>query len=388
MAGEWEKYLERWMVAGVVDAATASRIRTFEQSHGSSERLRWPVMLALALGGLLLCAGVLLFVAAHWEQLSPGQRFSLVLFLVALFPAGGALTAERFPALSVTLHAVGTITVGAGIFLAAQIFNLEENWANGVLLWAIGAFIGAQLLRQWPQWTLVAILTPMWLAGEWEVRAPLPYGNDYTVVLLGLLLLAITYVSARSGEEDAAWRRGLVWVGSLALLPCAVLAFVARIEEWSRYGAVKVSPGLQTASWAIAIAGPLVLAVVMRGRAAWWNALFAVWVLVIATFHPRYAEGRNSAAAFAWNNLGTFFWAALGALGLVAWGVMERRRERINLGVAGFALTVVIFYFSNVMDKLGRSASLIGMGVIFLVGGWSLEKLRRKLIGQIREQGA
>jgi uncharacterized membrane protein len=388
LPGEWERHLERWMAAGVVDAATASRIRAFEQSHGSNERLRWPVMLALALGGLLLCAGVLLFVAAHWEQLSPGQRFSLVLFLVAIFPASGALTAERFPALAVTLHAVGTITVGAGIFLAAQIFNLEENWANGVLLWAIGALIGALLLRQWPQWTLLAILTPMWLAGEWEVRAPLQYGNDYTVVLLGLLLLAITYVSARSGEEDAAWRRGLVWVGSVALLPCAVLAFVARIEQWNRYGATKVSPGLQTTAWAIAIAGPLVLAVVMRGRTAWWNALFAVWVLVIVTFHPRYAAGSNSAASFAWNNLGTFFWAALGALGLVAWGVMERRRERINLGVAGFALTVVIFYFSNVMDKLGRSASLIGMGVIFLVGGWSLEKLRRKLIGQIREQNA
>jgi len=33
----------------------------------------------------------------------------------------------------------------------------------------------------------------------------------------------------------------------------------------------------------------------------------------------------------------------------------------INLGVAGFALTVIIFYFSDVMDKLGRSASLIGL---------------------------
>ncbi|MBA3553178.1 MAG: DUF2157 domain-containing protein [Gemmatimonadales bacterium] len=36
------------------------------------------VWLALALGRLMLAAGVLLFVAAHWEALSPDQRFVVV----------------------------------------------------------------------------------------------------------------------------------------------------------------------------------------------------------------------------------------------------------------------------------------------------------------------
>ncbi len=96
MADAIEKRLERWVSAGVVDASTAARIRTFEESQSSSERLRWPVLLAVALGGVLLCAGVLLFVAAHWDELSPAWRFTLVLFLVAVFPFAGALTEERF----------------------------------------------------------------------------------------------------------------------------------------------------------------------------------------------------------------------------------------------------------------------------------------------------
>src|SRR2546430_8307997 len=78
MANSLDKQLERWVSAGVVDATTAARIRTLEQSQGSGERLRWPVLLAVALGGLLLCAGVLLFVAAHWDELSPAWRFTLV----------------------------------------------------------------------------------------------------------------------------------------------------------------------------------------------------------------------------------------------------------------------------------------------------------------------
>jgi len=47
------------------------------------------------------------------------------------------------------------------------------------------------------------------------------------------------------------------------------------------------------------------------------------------------------------------------AVGVIAWGLHDRRAERINLGIAGFTLTVLLFYFSDVMDKLGRSASLI-----------------------------
>ena len=67
---------------------------------------------------------------------------------------------------------------------------------------------------------------------------------------------------------------------------------------------------------------------------------------------------------------------------------MEARKERINLGVAGFALTILFFYFSNVMDKLGRSASLIGLGLLFLLGGWLLERTRRQLVARLEKHNS
>jgi len=153
---------------------------------------------------------------------------------------------------------------------------------------------------------------------------------------------------------------------------------VARKSRWP-----PVSSFLQVTGWAIAICGPLALAYILRKNAAWTNAVAAVWVLVIGTFRARNGDTGANLPIFAWNSLGPYFWAGVGALGMVAWGLLERRRERINLGVAGFALTVVIFYFSNVMDKFGRSASLIGLGVLFLFGGWALERTRRQLVARV-----
>jgi len=383
MAGALDKRLGRWVAAGVLDADGAARIRAYEESRRSSEGLRWPVLLALALGGLLLCAGVLLFVAAHWDELSPAWRFTLVLLMVALFPLAGAFTAERFAALSATFYAIGTVCVGAGIFLTAQIFNLEEHWPRGIMLWAFGALAGWLLLRQWPQATLLALLVPAWLAGEWEVRGK-GYAVTNRVLLEGLLLLAICYLAARSNEEDSVVRRALTWIGGIALLPLGVLAFVeGRDFLWSWQGRPEIPLFDWIVAWVIAIGAPLSLAFALRKEKAWINAAAAAWVLVIGTFHPANSSASGGPADYAWNSLGVYFWAGIGSLGLVGWGLLEKRRERINLGVAGFALTVTIFYFSDVMDKLGRSGSLIGLGVLFLFGGWSLERARRKLIAHV-----
>jgi hypothetical protein len=247
-------------------------------------------------------------------------------------------------------------------------------------MWAIGALGGWILLRHWTQAALLALLVPAWLAGEWEVRTQgFAVGNR--LLAEGLLLIAITYLSARTGKEDSSMRRALAWIGGIAVLPISVWAFAERREYWGWVWRNRpyVSPLLNITGWAIAICAPLALAFVLRKSATWTNAIAAVWVLVIGAF----GFGHEDVLWKLWDSVGPYFWGGVGALGMVAWGLLERRRERINLGVAGFALTVIIFYFSDVMDKLGRSASLIGLGVLFLFGGWALERTRRQLVARV-----
>jgi uncharacterized membrane protein len=374
-----ERKLQRWTEAHIIDSATADRILQFERRGG--EGRRWPAILAVSFGTLMLCAGVLLFVAAHWEDLSPTARFTLVITLVLAFHVAASLLGSRVPALGVALHLAGSIALGAGIFLAAQIFNLEEHWPSGVLLWALGTLLAWLILREWPQALLASILIPWWLGAEWDLATE-PYMRGWNIAAQGFLLLAIFYLSVPQKENNRHLRSGLIWIGCLALLP-----FLGDVM-WSGhsdyyyywYGKPQKSLPLLTSAvgYGIAYLPVLALAVITRRKDSSWMFGAAVWVYLLGVLSRHGMPEHN-----AW----IFLWLGLGACGLCLWGVRQHRKLFINYGIAVFALSVVGFYFSEVLDKLGRSMGLILLGVIFLAGGWLLHRLRTGLIAHANAGG-
>jgi uncharacterized membrane protein len=324
----------------------------------------------------MLAAGALLFVAAHWEELAPAGRMSLLVGLMIALHLGGALVTGRFAALASTLHAVGTATLGATVFLAGQTYHLETRWPEGFLLWALGAWAGWWLLRDWPQAAFAAVLTPAWLVAEWTARAEALGGVLPAAPLAGLLLLALVYLHAptRGAVARPPARAALAIIGGIALLPLAVM-FRGVLSHFSAPANSAVPVGFRALAWALAIGLPLLLAALLRGRAVWLAALASGWVVAGV------ALGRQPGAL-------AYLWGGLGAVGVAGSGVLEGSRLRINLGTSGFALTVVIFYFSSVFDRLGRAASLLAGGVLFLGIGWGLERLRRRLVAQVEAEHA
>src|SRR5215208_6196286 len=91
MRVELESSLNRWVGAQILDREQAGRIRQFETVAAPQRRARWPVIAATVFGGAMLAAGVLLFVSAHWDNLSPIERMTLLVGAVAGFHVGGAL---------------------------------------------------------------------------------------------------------------------------------------------------------------------------------------------------------------------------------------------------------------------------------------------------------
>jgi len=373
MSSEWDVWLARWTDAGLMDAATADRIRAFEtaQDEAGSNRLRWPIVIALGFGALMVGGGILLFVAANWDMLSPASRFALVLGLVSVFHIAGAACAGQFRGMSEALHGIGTAALGAGIALSGQIFHLDEHWPAGIMLWAGGAGVAWLMLRHTSQLALFALLAPAWLVSEWlAATSGLGGFRGGEVPAAGMLLLALSYVSAPGSGAASRGRRALVWIGCVVLVIAAPMLAAFTADQYDMLG---VAPRLWRIGWIVALSAPLLLSAVLREKEAWPMAVAAIWVAVLA-FVPGLAQ-----------DVSAFAWWGLGAIGLVAWGVRDGRVERINLGAGCFAATVLFFYFSRVMDKMGRSASLLMLGLLFLVGGWALERMRRRLVERSRE---
>jgi len=355
MKVDLESSLTRWLHAQLLDEQQAQRIRDYESTAAPPARSQLPLLIGLALGGIMLAAGLLLFVSAHWDQMSPVQRMSTLIAGLAALHIGGALSAPRFRAMSVTLHAVGTVLLGGAILLAGQIFNMQEHWPAAILMWAVGATLGALLIRDWAQFALAAILIPFWLVSEWlEATA---YSNAAIhIAAAGVALLAICYLSVRGhGAHTAA----LAWIGGIAVLP----AVIVLCTLWH----AELAPSGTAFGCAGAILIPLAFAFVYRRAKVWMNVVAAVWIIALSAL-----------------NVGVLPYAlcAIGAAAFIAWGIHESRPERINLGMAGFFLNLIFFFFSSVMDKLGRSLSLIALGVVLLAGGWYGEKLRRRFVAR------
>ena len=370
--------LRRWLQAELIDADVAEAIQRWEDSqlnqskHSSVRHLTVPIRLSILLGSLLLAAGLLLFVSAHWDQMPPFWRVSLLLFIVIALHAGGAWFAERFQLMALGLHAVGTVAFGAGVFLCAQIFHLDVLWSFrwGLLLWSFGAAAGWKLLRQWPQLALLSLLLPGWIAAliMFEVDRFSSSEPDWAVVPIaaGALLTSLTYFTAPDRTPLTPARSVLMWMGGLALVPAAVTwAVVATGLDLPALGQPL---WLSLLVWVVTLGGPVILGWWLRPHRFWPLALAAIWMVLDLVIH---VQG-FSVLSFAW-------WG-VGSVGLMLWGSTEARAERVNIGTVLLATTLIGFYFTEVIGRFDRSLSLLGLGLFFLVGGWGLNRLRQALL--------
>ncbi len=368
-----EKRVQHWVEAHLIDAITAERILEFEKVGGKG-KLRWQSILAISFGAVMLCAGILLFIAAHWAELSPGQRFTLVVIMVAVFHVIASLLSEKNPAIGAALHMAGTVCLGAGIYLAAQIFHLQEHWPNGVLLWAVGALLGWLILRQWPQALLAAVLLPWWVIGEWFLATESYGDSPWNIAAQGIEMLSLLYISVPSRRDNRALQHGLAWVGTIAFFPFVV---VVLFSGHSSYGD-RLPSALALSGYCLAYLPVMALAAIIRKKQSTAMFVAAFWVVVL-TLLGRQSHPEHSLLVYAW--------LGLGACGFCFWGVRENRALFINLGTVMFALDVGWFYFSDVLDKLGRSIGLILLGVLFLAGGWMLNHLRSNLLARAAAAG-
>jgi uncharacterized membrane protein len=404
---DYESLLNRWQSAGVLDAEAANRIRTWESAQApasaplpallppkevpasSAHRqaqvagIAWQGRVALILGGILLASGVILFVSAHWDQLGPGLRYLLVIAMVTVFHLGGAVTRERYRATSTTLHAVGTVSTGAAIALVGQVFHIQEHWPAAILMWAIAALLGWILLRDEAQQVLTLLLVPSWLISEWSYAADNHIGVGVYVGRF-LFVWAILYITFFIGTERRVVRGILFAASAISVVTSVVLL----LDGWRSWNGMQPYPPFHTRFWGwVDIAALPLLFSLLRLRKSAVPVLagiaFAIalpWCTRIHVEHYTYGSWTRTEPSILAHALVAAF-----CVFLIWWGVTQVNRGLVNLGIVFFGATVVWFYFSDLFDKMDRSLALIGLGVLFLAGGWALEKTRRGLLAHMAQ---
>ena len=389
-----EPLLTRWQSAGALDAEAAAHIRALEckdSEHSGAAApggAGWLGVTALFCAAILIACGVVLFVSAHWDQFSPGARFVLVLAMVAVFHIAGGMARTNFRGLSIALHAVGTISTGAAIMLVGEIFNLEYHWPNVVLLWALAALAGWMLLRDQAQQTLALLLVPAWIFSS---SASAPTATSATASTWAGCVSSGQFSTSRSFLARGARRcRGILFAaGAIA----AVAGIFEMLSSWVSFSA---EPELYSLRHARLGLDRHCRSAADRGRVPRPQGADTDCRAPLglrSRCHgaiPRGLKLTPTAAGAMMAHVGTSpnlrCPRAGGSLCRVSllWGARMASHALVNLGIVGFAAAVVWFYFSDIYSDKNRAIGLIGLGVLFLAGGWALENARRRILKGMR----
>jgi uncharacterized membrane protein len=135
--------LTRWQADGVITAEIGSAIRKALPPLGAGINIAVVVGI---LGGLLIAAAFLAFIAANWTEIARPLRLAILLVGIAVAYGAGAWFARAERAVLADLCAsVGSIVFGAAIALVGQMYHLGDDFAAGMALWASGALVAAAL---------------------------------------------------------------------------------------------------------------------------------------------------------------------------------------------------------------------------------------------------
>ena len=138
-----EADIARWENEGVIAPAVGGAIRAALPPLAPGITI---TLVIAIVGGVLVAAAFLAFVAAHWTELARLFRVAmLVAGCVCAYFLGGWFASDNRPVLADLCASIGAIIFGAGIALVGQMYHLGEDFAAGMLLWSAGALVAAAL---------------------------------------------------------------------------------------------------------------------------------------------------------------------------------------------------------------------------------------------------
>jgi uncharacterized membrane protein len=419
---EWLKQeLVQWRAEGLVDEPLARRI--LARYPASAER-NWGRIIFSAIGAVLVGLGVILFFAYNWQALPKAAKLALVFGGLAL-AHGSALALARRPdaarGLVEGLHALGTMLFGAGIWLVAQIYHIDEHYPNAFLVWSAGALAMAWAMPSIVQALLALFLVTFWAGVELFDFHTAVHGAPLVVVLgvlplawwrrspvllfFALAVLFVVTAFAAGALQAKAVMPLLFLMGAAALIAGAAAPGTAFPHAGGPLRSIGLAvvlgcsyllsfkdlagmlrkvdfswPGIPLYFGAAGLALAGALALLARGRLAqldayrrWQLVLLAVGLAIVLAAALRLDRGAGLPTVVAFNLIALGF-AAL----LILEGSAQLRARLVAVGCLLFAMIAIGRYADLFTSLLVRSAVFVAVGVtLFLVGNFYARSRRR-----------
>ncbi len=369
------------------------------------------------LGSVLVGLGTLLFIGANWNQIA--AVYKLIVIFSAIVAAHAAGWYFRFepgskPKLGTALLLLGSLFYGAGIWLIAQIFNLDINFTNGLLLWAAGTMASALVTRVAALGVLANLVCAYWLLSH----NPMSAASGGPADTVGMLRFAaatassmfIAYVVRSPWAMTVCLLGTVLWVAfwsgteQSGLLAWGIALFGGYLwhkKNWQLFAKPFMFIGTASAltamlvvtcgeRYAIDLAHIHVLAMLL---------FLALLGVALAAYREKETPPEVVAAFFV---VTAFYFIpavpgklvplvlhninALLAMVLLVFAGLNRLRSiaLVNMTIVFFVLFIIFRYFDMFFTMLDRSVFFIAGGIVLLVVGSFAESRRRKLIGGLQ----
>ncbi len=170
------------------DLISAEQAKQLQSNHPVEDSMGLGRLLITGIGAIMTGLGVILLFAYNWDDM--GKFLKLAVIFGGLIGSHllGMLASGRNTILSESLFALGTMLMGAAIFLVGQIYHLDSHYPHAILLWSAGALAMAWALPSLTQAFMAICLVILWHATE---IFSFQYANHaaFLVILFGIFPL-------------------------------------------------------------------------------------------------------------------------------------------------------------------------------------------------------
>jgi len=348
------------------------------------------------IGAVLITAGIILLISAHWNEISRGVKIAGGILLMLGFHAGGWWLRESrgtYRKTGEALHLVGSGLFLANIALLGQIYNIVSRPPNAFLLWWIGIAPLPWLLRSKAQHVLLLLAFGIWFGFEVNERDSFIYCDSERQTLLyaalGLACLGAGWMLRPTAFRDFS---GVTEkVGLLGFLTfCYPVTWKDFFGGWDNPEIPKwIFPVLGLAALLpVAIGIKNLRTLDRQWRCTWFAALFGMVIFAATVWFGCWQLDYGATHYFYWSEswsypLGTsvlFIFCLL----QIQVGLRERSQFLVNLGIVFIGLDMLAAYFDLFGSMARTGVMFLISGAFLIVFGVYLEKKRRRLMKQIK----